>query len=259
MINLQIKSILKNKINLLYIILFIIVFIIINLAINLPEIIYKYYDSKIPEEYKELARTLYIADGNIELTNEDMEDLKKIEHIQDVKIKTLCMQDYELELTNIVVDDWKNCSKIQNILDKQGILTGREYEDDWIKGYEKINIFMNLVVYMSIIIGTFTILISYINILKNEKENHKLLYILGYSKSKIRYIVCTQILAITIIGFFIGIIIFDIIFQYVIPNILNIELEQDMYKSIIINILVTIIPLFIATGKSTSHIKDFKM
>ena len=124
MINLQIKSILKNKINLLYIILFIIVFIIINLAINLPEIIYKYYDSKIPEEYKEQARTLYIADGNIELTNEDMENLKKIEHIQDVKIKTLGMQDYELKLTNIVVDDWKNCSKIQNILDKQGILTG---------------------------------------------------------------------------------------------------------------------------------------
>lgn len=83
----EIKSVLRNKSNKLYIIVFIFLFLILNLSLNLNIIIDKYYDNKMQSELEEKIEISKAQDDNVQdliisddydsSVSEDLEELIK--------------------------------------------------------------------------------------------------------------------------------------------------------------------------------------
>lgn len=138
MVGNEIKSILRNKLNIIYIIVFIIVALITNIAININSIIDKYYDNEFNklidsldrseiensmymslEEYITEYRTIGLTLAT-PLDDETIEEIKKIDHVQEVKQMEF-LDNKIWSVNRVVVDDWKNCSYVQKELKKLGL------------------------------------------------------------------------------------------------------------------------------------------
>ena len=77
----EIKSVLRNKSNKLYIIVFIFLFLILNLSLNLNMIIDKYYDDKMQKELEEAIEISKTQEDNkqeLNISDDYSEELKEI-------------------------------------------------------------------------------------------------------------------------------------------------------------------------------------
>ncbi len=228
----ELKTIFRNKNNLVYLIIFFIIFIILNFSFNLKLFINKYYDKKINKyidkcyeiaqkenittetKYEELVRTIYTSDGK-KLTNEQIQNLKHLKYVQDIKTNNIDIPTFQEPITVycIIVDDWKNCQEIQQFLDIQGISSYiANIDKSILEEYQTTKNFTNIIKYTLFLISLIIFILCYKNIIYNERENIKLLKIFGYRKKQIRKIVLIQLLTLTLIGAITGYIIFRILF-----------------------------------------------
>lgn len=97
----ELKSVLRNKSNLIYIIIFSILFVVLNIFLNVGRIIDDFFDMKINEyiktasqedsemnsekiDLKKIIRTIQTTDGK-ELDEEQKQKLKKMKHVQMIE------------------------------------------------------------------------------------------------------------------------------------------------------------------------------
>ena len=133
----EIKSTLKNKSNLIYIIIVIILFIILNISLNLKTFIDSYYNYQVENyineaiemysiNYDELVnsfKTLQLSDS----TNTSVEDLKEIlngkKQVKNIRTKEVNYGTSSANYIYIELNDWKDCIDIKQYLDNRGIDT----------------------------------------------------------------------------------------------------------------------------------------
>ena len=143
----------------------------------------------------------------------------------------------------IVVDDWKHCDYIKKIFDKKGIELessgGSVQYDAMLESYKNVINISKVVKYLDILIVLCITILIYNNIISNQQENLKLLKILGYNSYKIKKIIYVDLLAITLIGWIIGIIILFFLTKLI-------KMEINIISSIIINVLTYTIALIIS-------------
>lgn len=216
MIKTQIKSTLRNKFNKIYIVIFFVLFVILNIALNIGNMIDAYYDVKVHnflqekvdkynESYKEneeWLRTLQITNYMEEQElQEGIEKIKQIKHVEDYRIKFGACPELDITYYDkwVIVDDWKNCSYVEKQLDKMGYIIFSQ--NDFTDEYTTTRTYVNIICSIIVIIVVSMILVCYKNILNNEKDNMKLLSIMGYTKSKIRNIKIVSLTVLTIIGY----------------------------------------------------------
>lgn len=184
----QLKSILKNKANLIYFIVLFVLFIIFNICLNIDTIVYKYYNSKIETDCMEAARTITITEL-INLSEENIQDIKKNKHIENVYNKFIDLSSGKIEIYCITVDNWANVNSVIKEFDENGIncmrsLSGPVY-DALFKSYENIQIIIQVTKISLIIVSILLLISCWKNILKNEEKNINMLKTIGYSNSKI--------------------------------------------------------------------------
>lgn len=260
----QIKSIFRNKSNIIYIIVFAILFTILNIFVNLRTIIDNYYDLKveerlqsflayldsednieeITEKHKKSQRTVLINDA-INLTDEDKEEIKKIKYVEDVETEIIMAGEHKIVLNKIIVDNWKHCTYIEKYFDQKGITSTAYEEAEIIQDYSTARNYSDIIKYTIIVISIIILVVCYKNILKNEKENIKLLKVIGYTKSETEIVSLTYLAILTIVGLAVGTIIFKLLFA-IFSNILNTQINGNMIFSIITNTVIIILSLFIA-------------
>lgn len=230
MIKTQIKSILRNRVNKLYIIVFFILFTILNFSLNLGNIIDRYYDEKVKdflqenaeiaekyeygktyEECEEWFRTVQITSNNGELSKDEINKIKVIKNVEDFKIRVCeySQLDIIIQTKCVIVDDWRNCTYVEKQLDKMGYTV---YTDNqFIEEYMTVRTYSDLVSELILIVVITIFIICYKNILNNEKENIELLSIMGYTKNQIRIIKANSLIVLTLIGYIAGSIIYGIV------------------------------------------------
>ena len=257
MIENEIKSIFRNKSNIIYIVMFIIISIIINIVVNINNIIDKYYDNQmnifidklnLSESEKELTIENFkiVGLGNVDPIDDDtVEKIKKINHVQEVQ-KLERKNGVIWEVNRVIVDDWKNCKYVQRKLDKMGLDNYIVSDDNLLNSYSVISQYSNIIVYFSIILSFIILIISCNNIIKNEKNNNKILNILGYTYGKIRKIAFLQLMAIMGIGFIFGASIANIIMFCFTNNVLKVNNYYNVILTIIINISIIILTIIIS-------------
>ena len=96
-----------------------------------------------------------------------------------------------------------------------------------------------VVKYLDILIVLCITILIYNNIISNQQDNLKLLKILGYNSYKIKKIIYVDLLAITLIGWIIGIILLCFLTKLI-------KMEINIISSIIINVLTYTIALIIS-------------
>jgi len=272
MIKNELKSILRNKNNFIYLIVIIILFIILNISLNIKFVIAEYYDNKINEyiksvyeQYKqefneeiqdikleELIRTIQTTDGR-ELAEEQKQKINKMKHVENVKSKVIELSSTSVTINYILVDDWKNCSKIQYYLDSQGIesyVDTISIDKKLLDNYKLINNFSNIMVYLVVAITIIILMICYTNIVINEYKNLNLLNVVGYKKNKIKYILFCQLMILSLIGVTIGYILYKLLFFTFINNILGLSIKLNVINNIIINLIIIVIPILVSVGKA---------
>ena len=115
MLLLNLKSMLRNKSNLIYIIVIIITFIFLNIALASSNLLDCYYENRLielsSESILEDLKELYISDI-ITLSNEQQEQIKSIKYVEDIQTYTIEMPGQTLTTYHIFVDDWKHDSYI---------------------------------------------------------------------------------------------------------------------------------------------------
>ena len=206
------KSVIRNKANRIYFIVLLILFIIICFYSNLDSIIYDYYNSKIESEsITEISKTITIEDV-IDLSEEDINELKQIKHVVDVQTKKMETSILgTINIYEISVDDWKNVNSVTKTLDKIGIRSTRiaqgGYFDNLFNNYEKIQLVLNIIGIFIFIVFSLLVIICWRNILKNEEKNINILRIIGYRNSKINTIKFTVLIVFSLIIFFLSFII----------------------------------------------------
>lgn len=268
----EIKNVLRNKNNLIYIITFIIVFIILNISLNIKNIIDQYYDSKIngyiesiykeyeqsnEEEkidinFEELFRTVQTSNGQ-ELTNEQRQKIKNMKHVKEIKSETININANTIIINYIVLDDWKNCAEVQKYLDIQGIgnyVDTMGIDENLLNNYNILKNFSNILKFIIIIIVVIALIMCCRNIMKNEVKNFELLKTFGYTNRKIKSIVFAQVLVLVIIGTVLGYIIYELISFIIINNVLKMSLDANVIDNIIINLIIILISIT-ATVEST--------
>ena len=230
----QIKSILRNKSNIIYIIVFVILFAILNIFLNFGTIIDKYYDLKVEErlqsylanfnsednleemaeKHKKTQRTVLI-NSVINLTEEDKEKIKKVKYVQDVETEIIMAGEHQIVLNKIIVDNWKHCQYVEKYFDQKGIEATAYEEAEIIENYNTVKKFSNVSQYIIIIMSTIILIVCYKNILKNEEQNIKLLKVIGYTKNKIKIIIFAYLATLTILGLAGGVILYKLLFTIV--------------------------------------------
>ena len=258
-----IKSVLRNKSNIIYIVIFIIIAIIVNIAININSIIDKYYDNEFDklfvnlevsevselygslEEYITNYRTIGLTMA-YSLDDDTIETIKKINHVEEVK--KIQMRDGKIWRGNtVIVDDWKNCTYVQRQLNKLGL--DNYVNNELIDSYSPISKYSNIISCFALIISFIILLICCNNILKNEKTNNKILNVLGYTYRKIKNIAFVQLIIIMAIGFIFGAIIANIIMFIYANTILKIDNYYNITLTVLINISIIILPIIISLRK----------
>ena len=85
MLSIQIKSILRNKVNIEYVIAIIVIFVFLNIGINLTKMVDYFYDTKVKEFMDEEslydARSLFTSDPQVVLTEEQQEEIKRMKYV----------------------------------------------------------------------------------------------------------------------------------------------------------------------------------
>lgn len=262
MIKNELKSVLRNKNNLIYIITFSILFVVLNISLNVGTIIDNFFDKKIDEhvrtvyqeyskingeeiELEKIIRTIQTTNGK-ELEEEQKQKLKKMEHVQAIERQVIEMNTTSITINYIIVDDWKNCEYIQKYLDNQGIDTYVDtigIDKELLENYKILRSFSEIIKYVIIIISIAILTVCCKNIVKNEEENLKLLNVFGYKRNKIKNIIISQLLVLLFIGLACGCIIYSLFFGVLSNNyevmVLNIK--------IITNIIIALIPVLINT------------
>ena len=247
MLSIQIKSILRNKVNIEYVIAIIVIFVFLNIGINLTKMVDYFYDTKVKEFMDEEslydARSLFTSDPQVVLTEEQQEEIKRMKYVEDFRIDTIEIPNQKLSCYVIVVDDWKHCDYIKKIFDKKGIELessgGSVQYDAMLESYKNVINISKVVKYLDILIVLCITILLYNNIISNQQENLKLLKILGYNSYKIKKIIYVDLLAITLIGWIIGIIILFFLTKLI-------KMEINIISSIIINVLTYTIALIIS-------------
>lgn len=186
----QIKSILRNKANVIYIVIMVVLFVALNISINIQTIIDVFFDVQMNnytekmkvEQIKEvkIEQVTYISSSNFRLTEEKEREIKNIKHVEKIVNHN--------EICYIIVDDWKDIEYVQNVLDKKGIqisrvLVGIDMENLY-KSYSQVCMMLRAVMYIIILATILMLYFCYKNILRNEQENIKLLTIIGYNKKQ---------------------------------------------------------------------------
>lgn len=187
----QLKSIFKNKANRIYFIVLFVLFMIFNICLNMDTIVYKYYNSKIETDYMEEARTITITDL-INLSEENIQDIKKNKHIENVYNKFIDLSSGKIEIYCIIIDNWTNVNSVIKEFDENGIscmrnLSGPVY-DAVFNSYEKVQIVIQVTKILVIIVSILLLISCWKNILKNEEKNINMLKTIGYSNTKINSI-----------------------------------------------------------------------
>lgn len=260
----QIKAILKNKSNFIYIIFITVIFIILNIIPNLGSFIDSYYDLLIDkylkenvemnESYYELAKynikTLLVSDNSISINTLE-ELLKDIQYFQRIYIEPVeFAPDYIVDFVYIELDDWKYCPYVKKYLDDNGIATSYNENANFYNNYEKAKSYSNIITYFAIILSFAILIVSCNNIVKNESKNLNLLSVIGYSKKSIRNVIRIQILSVLLIGCFAGIFISKMII-WILINIINLNINKAFILRLIINLIMLFLPTYIATGKAS--------
>jgi len=256
----ELKSVLRNKSNLIYIIIFSILFVVLNIFLNVGRIIDDFFDMKINEyiktasqedsemnsekiDLKKIIRTIQTTDGK-ELDEEQKQKLKKMKHVQMIESEDTEVGDVSITINNIVIDDWKNCADIQKYLDNQGIdnyVDTIGMDEKIFENYKILKNFSKIMKYTIIILSIAILSVCCKNILKNEEENLKLLNILGYKRNKIKGMIISQLFILIFIGLICGYIIYSLLFLRVFNHYGGISLNLK----IIANVIVMWIPIFI--------------
>lgn len=250
MLSIQIKSILRNKVNIEYVIAIIVIFVFLNIGINLTKMVDYFYDTKVKEFMDEEslydARSLFTSDPQVVLTEEQQEEIKMMKYVEDFRIDTIEIPNQKLSCYVIVVDDWKHCDYIKKIFDKKGIELessgGSVQYDAMLESYKNVINISKVVKYLDILIVLCITILIYNNIISNQQENLKLLKILGYNSYKIKKIIYVDLLAITLIGWIIGIIILFFLTKLI-------KMEINIISSIMINVLIYSFSLIVSTIK----------
>ena len=284
----EIKSLFRNKNNVVYIIVFIFLFFILNLSLNLNIIIDNYYDDKMQKELEEAIETsknqdtafsedmselmkeylTYAKKINIEeidrmvktsngkeLTEEQQEKLRKMKHVESIERNVEKIYTIEglsdLTVYYILVDSWKNCDDVQKYLDSIGISSYVNWgtSAEIVENYEKINNLANVIKYTVCGISLLILFVCCKNIIKNEKENSKLLNVLGYEKRKIKNILFTQLLIIVFMGACIGYFISQILTFAGSYYLLKTPINVFHIYNFIILVMMILLPTFILTRK----------
>lgn len=105
-----------------------------------------------------------------------------------------------------------------------------------LESYKNVTNISKVVKYLDILIVLCITILIYNNIISNQQDNLKLLKILGYNSYKIKKIIYVDLLAITLIGWIIGIIILFFLTKLI-------KMEINIISSIIINVLTYTIAL----------------
>lgn len=284
----EIKSLFRNKNNVVYIIVFIFLFFILNLSLNLNIIIDNYYDDKMQKELEEAIETsknqdtafsedmselmkeylTYAKKINIEeidrmvrtsngkeLTEEQQQKIQNMKHVESIernveKIYTIeGLRDWTVYY--ILVDSWKNCDDVQDYLDSIGISSYVNWgtSAEIVENYEKITSLANIIKYTICGISLVVLFVCCNNIIKNEKENSKLLNVLGYEKRKIKNILFMQLLTILFLGACLGYLVSQVLIfagsYYLLKTSINVF---SIYNFMIIVIMI-LLPVFILTRR----------
>lgn len=266
MIKNELKSLLRDRKNFIYIVVFLIISIILNISLNIEKAIDSYYDKIVYEgieianqlrdkenldvsinkqiDFQVLIRTVNTMDGK-PLTDEQKKELEKMKCVQEIKSEEHNGIIEPMTIYHIIVDDWKNCENVRKYLNSEGIMS---YVDtigmnkEIFNNYKMVKIFSNIVKYMLIIITILVLNICCQNIVRNEKENYRLLEILGYTRFNIKSIKFLQLIYLLSIGFVGGYVIYKTLFFIIIES--KYQISTLFYKDIIINLIIIIIPIF---------------
>ncbi len=255
----KIKSLLKSKSNIIYIIVFVVIFAVFGISINIVNFVDEYYDKVIDnsieevlegaeetdnitvEKVKETYRTIQVSGT---LPEYEKNKIRNMKHVENIK------QEKNDSITYIIVDDWRNCKYVESYLNKQGIEHDFSYGDDYnIEIYKKIRSLSSLICYLDIAITVIILFICCDNIIKNEQKNTKLLNIIGYNSGDIKKITFMQLITIVGIGLLIGVVISKIGI-YMLSNTQGIVIKEDIIKNLIITLLVILIPILQKTIKA---------
>lgn len=254
----QIKSILRNQSNIIYILIMVVLFVSLNISINIQTIIDIFYDIQMNnytekieiEQMKEvkIEQVIYISSSNFILTEKIEREIKNVKYVEKIVNHN--------EIYYIVVDDWKNIEYVQNVLDKKGIeisrvLVGIEIEKLY-KSYSQVCMMVKTVMYIIISVTISMLYFCYKNILKNEQENIKLLSIIGYNKKTRKRILYLDLLVLLLITFIVTLLIMVIIYISVIINI-NKRVSLNIIQNIISNLLIMGLPLIVCIQKQLKN------
>ena len=235
MIKDNIKSVLRNKANYIYIIVFVIIFLVLNISMNMENIVDKYYNIVLENYIKSLTDSDVIYEeakkevnkigiSNLtELSDETRKMIENIKYVKGIETKEVDFGSSDvITLIFVKVDDWKHIEYVQDNLSNQGLSSYWSFDLNEIilENYNRVNKLSRVVKYMIILISICIIGVCCRNILKNEKDNIKLLSIIGYNKNKIKTIVTVQLIVIISIGFILGITISEILLHVVKNNII---------------------------------------
>ncbi len=195
----QLKSLYRNKANKIYIIMLFILFLIFNISLKISTIAYNYYNEKIESDYIDLARNITINDV-IELSEEDILEIKKKKHIENIYSEILEIPSGNIKTYHIWVDDWSNVNSVIKYFDKIGIrctrsFGGPEY-DKLFNSYENAQIILKTTISVVLIINVVLFISCWKNMFRNEEKNINILKIIGYRKSIIertKIVICVSI------------------------------------------------------------------
>ncbi len=253
----QIKSILRNKANVIYIVIMVVLFVALNISINIQTIIDVFFDVQMNnytekmkvEQIKEvkIEQVTYISSSNFRLTEEKEREIKNIKHVEKIVNHN--------EICYIIVDDWKDIEYVQNVLDKKGIqlsrvLVGIDMENLY-KSYSQVCMMLRAVMYIIILATILMLYFCYKNILKNEQENIKLLSIIGYNKKTRKRILYVDLLALVLIAFVVALLVEGIIYIIMI-NIYK-QVSLNIIENIVSNLLVIGLPLIACIQKQLKN------
>lgn len=252
MLLLHLKSMLRNKSNLIYIILIVITFIFLNIALVSSNLIDCYYENSLielrGESILEDLKELYIS-NIITLSEEQQEQIKSIKYVEDIQPYIIELPNQTILTYHIFVDNWKHDTDIIKLFDNYGISVGLVHSDieieNLLDSYDQVKSITQIIKYIVILIVALITLLVYNNILNNQKDNFHLLYILGYKLKKIRKIQFINLLTITIISCLLGIIFLTML--YITAKTILHSFQINLLEIIIVNILIYAIILTIVT------------
>ncbi len=254
----QIKSILRNKANVIYIVIMVVLFVALNISINIQTIIDVFFDVQMNnytekmkvEQIKEvkIEQVTYISSSNFRLTEEKEREIKNIKHVEKIVNHN--------EICYIIVDDWKDIEYVQNVLDKKGIqisrvLVGIDMENLY-KSYSQVCMMLRAVMYIIILATILMLYFCYKNILRNEQENIKLLTIIGYNKKTRKRILYLDLLALVLIALVFALLIEGIIYINIMINI-NKQVSLSIIENIVSNLLIIGLPLIACIQKQLKN------